>query len=154
MSSEIAGLLLALHLLAAMLWVGGMGFAILVLRPSLGLLPPSQRMTLHAAVFKRFFKIIWHAMPILLLSGYGMLFGLYGGFADASPLIHVMHLFGLVMAAFFLVIWFVPWKAMKAAQAAGDTVAAAAAAERIRKLVLANLILGAITLVVGAFLNY
>jgi len=63
-------LLLALHLLGAVVWVGGMFFALLVLRPSLAVLEPPQRLALHMQVFRRFFLIVWHAMPAVIITGY------------------------------------------------------------------------------------
>ena len=143
--------LLALHLFAVATWVGGMVFALFVLRPSLVLLPPTQRMSLHAAIFARFFRLIWYVMPLTLGSGYILLFGVYGGFDEVSPLVHVMHGLGLAMAAVFVAIYFLPWRALRRAQAAADTVAAAAAVDRIRWLVLTNLVLGTLTIVVAAF---
>ena len=40
MTEELANTLRAVHVLGATVWVGGMVFALFVLRPSLGLLPP------------------------------------------------------------------------------------------------------------------
>ena len=57
----IWALLKAIHLLGAAIWVGGMFFALLVLRPSLSVLEPPARLALHGAVFSRFFRIVWHA---------------------------------------------------------------------------------------------
>jgi uncharacterized membrane protein len=147
----LLSVLLALHLLGAVLWVGGMAFALLVLRPSLAVLEPPQRLALHAQVFRRFFLIVWHAMPVLLLTGYAMLFGVLGGFALVNWAVHMMHLLGLIMAALFLVIFFGPWRAMRAALLAQDKAAAAAAVDRIRRLIQINLVLGAVTVVVAAW---
>ena len=147
----VVSLLLALHVLGAVVWVGGMAFALLVLRPSLAVLEPAQRLALHAQVFRRFFLYVWHAMPILLLTGYAMLFGVLGGFASANWAVHTMHLFGLIMAVLFLMIFFGPWKAMRAATARNDSTAAAAAVDRIRGLIRINLILGVVTVVVAAW---
>lgn len=133
------------HLLAAMLWVGGMAFAIWVLRPSLGVLEPPARLALHAQVFRRFFLLVWHAMPIALATGWAMLFGWYGGFAGVRWPVHLMNLTGVVMGLVFLAIWFGPYAAFRAALAAGEGAAAAAAAERIRRLVTVNLGLGLLT---------
>jgi uncharacterized membrane protein len=143
--------LLALHLLGAVVWVGGMAFALLVLRPSLALLDPPQRLALHAQVFRRFFLIVWHAMPILLASGYAILFGILGGFAGVNWAVHVMHLFGLVMAVVFLAIFFGPWRTFRAALARQDRAAAAASVDRIRMLIQANLAIGVVTVVVAAW---
>ncbi len=140
----VAGVLLALHLLGAAVWVGGMAFALLVLRPSLAVLEPPQRLALHREVFRRFFRLVWHVMPLVLATGYAMIFAVYGGFAHLNWAINVMHLLGLVMTALFLYVVLVPWRAMRAA-------ASAPAAERIRRLVLVNLLLGAVTLIVAAW---
>lgn len=138
----IADLLLALHLLGVTVWVGGMAFAIIVLRPSLSAVPTPSRTDLLRQVFRRFFLVIWHAMPLVLLTGYAMVFGVYGGFPGVGWNVHVMHLLGLIMAAIFLFVFFGPWSAFRRGESA--------AADRIRKLVLANLLLGLIVIVVAA----
>ena len=79
----IWGVVLAVHILCAVIWVGGMFFAYLVLRPSLSVLDPPQRLLLHTQIFRRFFLIVWHVMPLILLTGFGMVFGVYGGPATA-----------------------------------------------------------------------
>ena len=137
----------AIHLLGAVIWVGGMFFALLVLRPSLAVLEPPQRLALHGQVFKRFFRIVWHAMPLVLLSGYFMLFGMYGGFADADPFIHVMHLVGLIMAAVFIWIFVGPWKRFRT-----DPASRPEAANTIRKLILVNLVLGLLTIAIAGLI--
>ena len=138
---ELWSLVLAVHILCAVLWVGGMDFALFVLRPSLAVLEPPQRLALHAQVFRRFFKLVWHAMPLLLLSGYAMLFGVYGGFPSATWNIHLMHLLGLIMAGVFVLIVFGPYARFRRGEVA--------AVDTIRKLILFNLVLGLITVVVA-----
>ncbi len=145
----LLGLLKALHLLGAAVWVGGMFFALLVLRPSLAVLEPPHRLALHGQVFRRFFLVVWHAMPIVLLSGYAMLFLFYGGFRGVQWPVHVMHLFGLAMGGVFLAIFFGPWRALRTALAGTDRAAAAGAVDRIRKLIMVNLVLGLLTVVLG-----
>jgi uncharacterized membrane protein len=136
--------LLALHLLGAVLWVGGMGFALIVLRPSLGALEPSQRMTLHMQVFRRFFRLVWHTMPLMLVTGYAMVFGVFGGFGGVNWAVHVMHLTGLIMAALFLVVVFGPWRTLRAGGGQAEV-------DRIRRLVTVNLAIGLLTVIVAAF---
>ena len=63
------GWVVALHVLCAVVWVGGMFFAYVVLRPSLSALEPLQRIAIHTQVFRRFFLVIWHAMPLILIRG-------------------------------------------------------------------------------------
>ena len=88
-------------------------------------------------------------MPLVLLSGYFMLFNRYGGFAGASPVIHIMHLTGLVMAAIFVWIFVGPWKHFRA-----DPASRPASANAIRQLILVNLILGLLTIAIAAFAAY
>lgn len=147
----VATVFYVLHVLAAILWIGGMAFAILVLRPSVGLVPPPARLQLMGAIHRRFFLIVWHAMPALLLTGYAMLFGWFGGFRGAGWHIHLMHLTGLIMAVIFVVIFFGPWRRMRAALAAEAWADAAAATETIRRLVGINLVLGLLTAGVAAW---
>jgi uncharacterized membrane protein len=144
-------LLYTLHVLGAVLWVGGTAFALLALRPALAQLEPPARLAVHEGALKRFFLIVWHAMPILLLTGWALLFFWYGGFRGARWHIHVMHTTGLAMAAVFLAIVFGPWRAFRAARAAGDVPGAVAKAETVRKLVTVNFALGLLTVAVAAW---
>lgn len=141
--------LLAFHLIAAVIWVGGMAFALMVLRPSMAILAPADRLGLHAQVFRRFFRIVWHVMPILLLTGYIMLFSVFGGFKGVGWPVHMMHTAGLLMAVIFMWIFFVPWAAMRRALAAGDQASAGAALGRIRHLITVNLVIGLLTVALG-----
>ena len=136
-------LVLAAHLLAVTAWVGGMFYALAVLRPSLAVLDPPQRMALHMQAFRRFFLVVWHAMPVALLSGYAMLFGVYGGFRGAPWNVHAMHGTGLVMAGVFVAIVFGPYAALKRQPGPGPL-------DRIRKLIALNLALGALTITVAS----
>ncbi|MBW8268630.1 CopD family protein [Caldovatus sp. SYSU G05006] len=129
-----------------------MAFAILALAPSLAAVEaPQQRLALLCGVFRRFFLLVWHAMPAVLLSGWALLFVWYGGFRGAGWHVHLMHLTGLVMGAVYLTIALGPWREMRAALAAGETAAAAGAAGRIRQLVTLNLALGLLTVAVAAW---
>ena len=88
-------------------------------------------------------------MPIVLLTGYGLLVLGFGGFKGSPWTVHAMHASGLAMAAVFAAIFFGPWRAMRAALAAGDRAAAAAAGDRIRRLIAVNLALGLATVLVA-----
>jgi uncharacterized membrane protein len=137
---------LAVHVLCAVVWVGGMFFAYVVLRPSLSVLEPIQRIALHTQVFRRFFLVVWHVMPLILVSGFAVLFGFYGGPALVGWNVHVMMLLGLIMSAVFLLIVFGPYARFRRTT---DRATAAASADRIRKLIGVNLVLGAATVAVA-----
>ena len=144
-------LLYVVHVLGAVLWVGGMAFAILALRPALRALEPPQRLLLHEGALSRFLRIVWHAMPAVLLTGWALLFGWYGGFRGAGWHVHVMHFTALIMAAVFVALFTGPWREFRAARAAGDDPRSAAAVDRTRQLVTMNLALGLATVAVAAW---
>jgi uncharacterized membrane protein len=145
---------LVVHVLAAIIWVGGMFFAYVVLRPVAGELEPGPRLALWRGVFGRFFPWVWASIVGLLVSGYGMLqFGL-GGFATAGVHVHVMQLIGLIMMALFLHLYFAPWRRFQRALEKGDPAAAARQLGQIRTIVLINLTLGLITAAIGASGRY
>ena len=139
-------LALAVHLLLAVAWVGGMFFAYQVLRPvAAQQLEPPQRLPLWRGCFTRFFPWVWIAIVGLPLSGYTLAFGLYGGFAALGWHVHLMQATGWLMIALFLVLWFGPWAALRRALDGGDLPAAGAALNRIRQIVGINLLLGVVT---------
>lgn len=146
---------LALHALAAAVWVGGMAFAYAVLRPVAGtVLEGPQRQRLWRGVFARFFAVVWGAVAVLLASGYFMVLAVGGGFAAAAVHVHAMHALGLAMAAIFAWVYFVPWRRFRGAVDARNPESAAASLERIRRLVALNLVLGLVVVAVGASGRY
>jgi uncharacterized membrane protein len=145
---------LAIHILAAVIWVGGMFFAYLVLRPSAGPLEPALRLSLWQRVFARFFPVVWASILALVASGYGMVFLFLGGFHGVGVHVHVMQGTGIVMILLFLHLFFAPWRRFQSAIAAGDLPAAGRNLETIRVLVASNLVIGLITVVVGASGRY
>jgi len=58
-----------LHLLATTVWIGGMAFNILVLRPSLSVIEPAKRVKLVGIVLKRFIYFAWLSTGILIFTG-------------------------------------------------------------------------------------
>jgi uncharacterized membrane protein len=149
MQSESAtilwGLVLAVHLLGMALWLGGAAYALLVLRPSLGLLDQTQRVSVHLQTLRRFFRLVWHAMPIVLLSGWAMEIFREGGFANADWHINAMQGLGILMAAVFVWIFFGPYrKARRAIRPQPATF------ETIRSLVSINLVIGTAIVVVAS----
>ena len=77
----IATIALILHIFSAVVWVGGMFFALFVLRPATAALEPGPRLDLWLRVFERFFAWVFAAIVLLLASGYAMIFGVYAGFS-------------------------------------------------------------------------
>ncbi len=132
----------ALHMLAAIVWVGGMFFAYVCLRPAAGPLAPPDRQQLWARTFERFFRWVWAAIVLLPLTGTWMIVDGLGGYGAVGFGIHAMQAIGGLMILIFLHLYFAPYRRFKAALAAGDTPAAGAALDKIRTIVGLNLVLG------------
>jgi uncharacterized membrane protein len=58
-----------IHVMAAIISLGGLGFMLLILLPSLGVLSAEQRDALSRSVASRFRWATWSAVTLLLLSG-------------------------------------------------------------------------------------
>jgi uncharacterized membrane protein len=138
------------HILAAVIWVGGMFFAHQMLRPAAGALDPAQRLPLWRRVFARFFPWVWVAIAALLVSGYSMVLWGLGGFARIGLYINIMQGIGIIMMLAFAHLYFAPWKRFRRAVDAGDYPAAQQQLDQIRRIVGINLVLGLIVVVVGA----
>ena len=138
-----------LHALSAVIWVGGMFFAYVVLRPSLGDHAPEQRLVLWNRVLQRFFPWVWLAVVLLPATGYAAIFVDFGGFAGAGLHVHIMHGIGLVMIALFLYLFARPFQRLKNAVAAEDWPRAGKDLAVIRRIVGTNLLLGLINIAIG-----
>ena len=136
-----------LHVLGVVVWVGGMFFAYMALRPvAAGVLEPPQRLKLWAGVFGKFFPWVWLSVLLILASGLHMLM-VFGGF-QAPHYVLTMLVLGVVMMLIFAHVFFAPYKKLKRAVAAQDWPAGGAALGQIRLLIGINLLLGLLTIVV------
>lgn len=140
-----------LHALAAIIWVGGIFFAYMVLRPVSMSLEPAPRLALWSAVFSRFFVWVWGFVIVLLVSGHGLV-GM--GVGHGSRAVGAMAAIGWVMALLYAYLYFRPFPRLKRAVAQGDTPAAAQAMNGIRPIVATNLVLGLVTSAFGVMSHF
>lgn len=138
-----------LHLVAAVVWVGGMFFAHRVLRPAALALDGPQRLGLWVRVFAGFFPWVGACILALLASGAALVLGL-GGMRTAGAHVHAMVAVGLVMMAVFGHLNFASRRRLERAVAAARWEEAAAALGSMRRLVGLNLVLGAVELALGS----
>jgi uncharacterized membrane protein len=154
MRPMLYALLKAIHLLALMLWLGGMVFGNFFLRPASGALAPPDRVRLMHAVLGRFFGAVGVAVLLTLASGVGMLLLSVQMAAQSSgrfamPLAWtLMAGLGLLMLAIFGHVRFVLHARLARAVSAQDWPAGAAALAQIRGWVLVNLGLGVLIVLV------
>lgn len=140
-----------LHLLSVVIWVGGMFFAYMALRPvAASQLEPPARLTLWAGVFGRFFPWVWGAIVLILLTGFWAVFFVFGGFGGVGLYVHLMLVLGVVMMLLFFHVFFAPYKRLKQAVAAEDWSVGGEQLARIRRLIGINLIIGLITVAIGS----
>ncbi|WP_017939522.1 CopD family protein [Zestomonas thermotolerans] len=143
--------LYAVHLLAALVWVGGMFFAWMVLRPAaVAALEAPQRLKLWAEVFRRFFTWVWGAVVLLPVSGMGMLHMHFSGLEGAPRYVQIMMGLYIAMLALFLRIQALLLPELRRAIDAGDWPTGGNVLGRIRRVVGFNLLIGLLLVVVTA----
>jgi len=143
------GLALSLHTLFATIWVGGMFFAYVCLRPSVGGLDAKARTALWAMVLNRFFAYVLVAIPLLLATGLHMIHTL-GGMKMAGLHVHIMLGLGILMMLLALHVHFGPLRRLKMAVTAGNVEDAARRVGQIRTFVAINLALGLVVVAVAS----
>lgn len=135
--------MLTLHVFSALIWVGGMFFAYIALRPvAASQLQPPERLALWAGVFGKFFPWVFASIAGLLASGYWMVLSHFGGFGHVGLHVHLMIWTGYLMMLLFMHVFFAPFKRLKQAVAAGDWPVGAKSLAQIRVLIGVNLSLG------------
>jgi uncharacterized membrane protein len=143
-----------IHLAAAIVWMGGMAFLLLALRPAaVALLQPPERLKLMGAVWKRFFLIVLVSIVALFSTGSNLYTTAFRAIKAATgqggvPLgWNVMLVLGLLMMVIFGYIYSVPYAKFKRAMAVQDWPLAGKAASLIHTLVVTNFVLGWLAIV-------
>jgi len=142
----------SLHLLAALIWVGGMFFAWMILRPAaMAALDGPARLKLWVEVFQRFFGWVWVAVVILPISGVGLLQIRFTGFETAPRYVQIMMGLYIVMVALFMRVQSLQLPELRRAVEAQQWAEGAAVMGRVRRLVGCNLLIGlAVVAIAGA----
>jgi uncharacterized membrane protein len=147
-------LALTLHVLSAVVWVGGMFAAYMCLRPAAGALETPQRFMLWRRFFQKFFPWVWASVVLLVVSGYWMLLTYFGGFANAPPYVNYMQALGWVMILLYAGMFHGPWLKFKRAVDAQDWPAAGAQLNLLRRIIAINLPIGLIVVIIGGTGRY
>jgi len=143
-------LALVLHVISAVLWVGGMFFAHQVLRPVVAAqLEPPARLRLWAGVFSRFFPWVWIFVALLPLTGYWMIFKLFGGMQSVGLHIHIMHGLGWLMVLIYMHMFFAPYRRLREAVITEQWPVAGKQLNQIRVIVGINLLLGLLVIAIA-----
>src|SRR5579885_337624 len=147
-------LALTLHVLSAVVWVGGMFTAYVCLRPAAGALEAPQRLTLWRGFLAKFFPWVWASVILLLGSGYWMLAVYFGGFANAPAYVNIMQALGWIMLVLFAGLFHGPWLKFKRAVDAAEWASAGESLDHIRQIIMINLPIGLIVVIIGGTGRY
>ncbi|HEV2112149.1 MAG TPA: CopD family protein [Gammaproteobacteria bacterium] len=145
----MSAIAITLHVLAAVIWVGGMFFGFLAVRPALGDLETKIRARIWVGIFRRFFPWVWGSIVTLLASGFFLAKDSFDGIAHAPLFVHVMMGLGILMMLLFGHLYFAPYTRLQRAVAAGDDALAAKSMGQIRIGIAVNLILGLVVVLVA-----
>lgn len=158
---RVYALMVFLHVLAVVVWVGGMFLMHFAVRPvAMAQLPPPQRLPLLTEILARFFGWVTASVLVVLATGVAMIFGIgaaagaaaagesaFGeGMRLAHASVHLMFGLGVLMSLIFAFIRLVPYPRLRGALAAQQLPAAAGQLDLIRRLVATNLVLGVLTI--------
>ena len=140
-----------IHVVAAVIWVGGMFFAYNFLRPVAGAtLEPPARLTLWVGVFSKFFPYVWLSVIALPVTGYLMIFAIWQGMGQAPLYVHIMNGLGIAMILIYMHVYFAPFKRLKAAVNEAKWPDGGKALAQIRLLVAVNTALGIVVIIVAS----
>ena len=146
---------ITLHIMSVILWVGGMMFAHMMLRPAAAqVLEPPLRLKLWVQVFKNFFLWVWISIITLLASGYWMIFSFYDGFGSVGTHIHIMHGLGIVMILIFMYVFIVPYRKLRHAVIVENFQEGAAQLAKIRRMVGTNILIGLLISIIASSGRY
>ena len=139
-----------LHLMSAVVWLGGACFMLFALRPAAGQLTPERRLPFIRDVLGRFFALVWVTIGLLLLTGLYMLLSV--GMKNAPVGWHLMLGLGMLMFLLFGHLYFGPFRRLKLAVTAADWTEGGRRVGQIAALAGVNLALGVIAIAAVIFL--
>ncbi|BBP43450.1 CopD family protein [Thiosulfativibrio zosterae] len=143
-------IMMSIHTVAAVLWVGGIFFAYRVLRPAAMMLEPPVRLQLWVNAFGRFFPWVWGFIFALIISGYWDWFARFGDLAHMPLYLHAMQWIGWLMIVLFAWLYFVPFAKFKTLVAEQQFPEAGKLMnQKMRPVIAINLSLGVLEAIIG-----
>ena len=131
-------LVIALHVLAATLWVGGMFFAYACLRPAVASIDVPVRVQVWERALRRFFRWVWISAAILFVTGFWM----FLGEKIRGTHVQLMMGLGIVMMLLAAHVYFAPYKRLRRFVIVHNWQEGAKQINQIRLFVAVNLGLG------------
>ncbi len=143
-----------LHLIAGIVWMGGMTFMLVALRPAaFATMEPQQRARLILEVWRRFFAVVLGAIVVLFITGTNLYTTAFRVAKAATgegsvPLgWNLMLIAGITMMLIFGHIYFAGFRRYRRALDAGEWPKVGAMAAQIHVLMITNFTLGWIAII-------
>lgn len=146
-----------LHILATAVWIGGAAFVHFILKPASRSIDPQQAGKLFGLVAKRFSKVAWGSIIILLVTGYlktpdGLMFDTSSEMGMMLTIKHIL-VAGVLVVGLTIGLYVVP-SMQKAAPKPGEAPSAAFIGyqEKLNTFASINLVLGVLVVIVASML--
>lgn len=144
-------LVYTLHLMAALVWVGGMFFTWMIVRPAVvAALQGPARLQLWLQILPRFFTWVWVAVVLLPITGVGMIQLQFNSFDTAPRYVQVMIGLYVVMTALFMRVHSLQLPELRQAVQAEQWPEGVAVLGRMRRMMAVNLVLGLAVVAIAA----
>lgn len=139
---------IVLHLLAAIIWLGGMFFAYMCMRPAASqMFEPAVRLPFLYNAMGRFFNWVWLCVFILPVTGIWMATQLYGSVGSWPHSVLLMLALGIIMILLFIFVFLAPYRRVGLALKIDDFASAGKNMEHLRRVVGLNLLLGTVVII-------
>lgn len=150
----ILGLVLGLHLVAIVVWLGGLFFVTFVAAPSIGRLDPATARPLWRRLLASFLVFGGASLVVIIATGIAMVFLTFGGYAHIPDLHRVNMMIGIPAIVLFGYIAAVPWRRLRHACDANDDASADRNIRLARALLAIVLGLGLMATIVSGLARY
>ena len=148
---------ITLHVIAVIVWIGGMFLGVVAIRPALAELDVPARARFFATLVRRFLPWLWGAIAAILASGFYMVSTSFDGGLSGTPwFVRLMMGLGIFMMMLMGHYTFAPYRRLKRAIAAGDEAQAAKSIRQMGLIMMVNLGFGLIVILaamMGAYVS-
>jgi uncharacterized membrane protein len=143
-------LALPIHIVAIVVWLGGLFLMSLVVQPSIRGLDSRLALSLWSRTLSRF--MVWGSVSLIAIvaSGIALVNLRFGGFSGMPTLHRLNMVIGIPAIALFAYVALVKWQRARRALARGDSIAAETSIRTIRRLMAIILAFGLIASIVSA----
>jgi uncharacterized membrane protein len=150
----VTGLVLAIHILAVIIWLGGLFFLAIVLGPSARALDAAAAPSFWHLTLTRSLAWGWLSLVVIVGTGVAMVFLVFGGYGYLPNIHRVNMAIGIPAIALYGYTSLMPWHQFGRAVRSGDGGVAAKKLHQVRTLLATILVLALSAAFVSALGRY